>query len=294
MPVSGWSSRRITKEKACFYSKGDSGAQDQPYPFYYPSDTVQLGDLSAGFTAHRQKKRFQVLLPWAEAVISAMSCVLSLPVWESGEYFDVLPYEAAGEYLMNFIKAPKNARKLKVGFSNSPANLTHATYRDLGFAANKNELPFDVYSAEDWNNPRLGIRVKRICSAIKDSFYYIKAMWLTFCAYGNYETVQSKNPLHAGFSGWRWKLKAYLEKLMRFCFRRGSGYYYRFLISKQWTAHSKVPVQIAQKQEGLHCYLHPIGGQPSYWVFSSSCEYLVASEMRKLSFLRWKRIYCKS
>ncbi len=43
---------------------------------------------------------------------------------ESGEYFDVLPYaEAAGEYLMNFIKAPKMPRKLKVGFSNSPANL---------------------------------------------------------------------------------------------------------------------------------------------------------------------------
>ena len=47
---------------------------------------------------------------------------------ESGEYFDVLPYaEAAGEYLMNFIKAPKMPRKLKVGFSNSPANLMQPT-----------------------------------------------------------------------------------------------------------------------------------------------------------------------
>lgn len=36
---------------------------------------------------------------------------------------------------MHFIKAEKMPRKLKVGFSSSPANLTHATYRDLGFAA---------------------------------------------------------------------------------------------------------------------------------------------------------------
>ena len=55
---------------------------------------------------------------------------------EEGEYFDVMPWaKAAGEYLMTFINAEKMPRKLKVCFSNSPANVTHATYRDLGFAA---------------------------------------------------------------------------------------------------------------------------------------------------------------
>lgn len=50
---------------------------------------------------------------------------------EQGEYFDVLPYaEAASDYLMGFIKTVKMPRKLKVGFSNSPANETHATFRD--------------------------------------------------------------------------------------------------------------------------------------------------------------------
>lgn len=40
---------------------------------------------------------------------------------EKDEYFDVLPWaEAAGAYLMTFIKAEKMPRKLKVGFSNSP------------------------------------------------------------------------------------------------------------------------------------------------------------------------------
>ena len=55
---------------------------------------------------------------------------------EKGEYFNVLPYaEAAGEYLMTFIKKEVMPRKLKVGFSNGPANETHATFRDLGYVA---------------------------------------------------------------------------------------------------------------------------------------------------------------
>lgn len=66
---------------------------------------------------------------------------------EEGEYFDVLPYALkAADYLMSFIKGKKLPRKLKVGFSNTPKNVTHATYRDLGFAA-REDGTFDVYSA---------------------------------------------------------------------------------------------------------------------------------------------------
>ncbi|KAI4444953.1 Sulfite reductase [NADPH] hemoprotein beta-component [Eubacterium plexicaudatum ASF492] len=68
---------------------------------------------------------------------------------EENEYFDVMPCaEAAGDYLLRLIPEKKMPRKLKVGFSNSPMNLTHVTYRDLGFAATK-EGTFDVYSAGD-------------------------------------------------------------------------------------------------------------------------------------------------
>ena len=79
---------------------------------------------------------------------------------EEGEYFDVLPYaEAAGEYLMTFIKRPKMPRKLKVCFSNSPKNIPHATFRDLGFAA-RPDGKFDVYSAGGLgNNPKMGLKV---------------------------------------------------------------------------------------------------------------------------------------
>ena len=45
------------------------------------------------------------------------------------EYFDVTPWaEAAGDYLLHFLHAEKMPRKLKVGFSSSPANLPHATF----------------------------------------------------------------------------------------------------------------------------------------------------------------------
>ena len=49
---------------------------------------------------------------------------------EKGEHFNVLPYaEAAGEYLMTFIKKEVMPRKLKVGFSNSPATVSYTHLR---------------------------------------------------------------------------------------------------------------------------------------------------------------------
>ena len=106
---------------------------------------------------------------------------------EVGEYFDVMPYaEAAGNYAMNFIKAEKMPRKLKICFSNSPANLPHATYRDLGFAA-RPDGKFDVYSAGGLgNNPKFGVKVAEGVAPDK-ILYYVQAMWQTFRAHGNYE-----------------------------------------------------------------------------------------------------------
>ena len=106
---------------------------------------------------------------------------------EEGEYFDVLPYaEAVSDYLLGFIKTVKMPRKLKVGFSNSPANETHATFRDLGFVAGK-DGSFDVYSAGGLgNNPRMGVKVAEQVPGT-EVLYYVKAMVETFIAYGNYE-----------------------------------------------------------------------------------------------------------
>ena len=106
---------------------------------------------------------------------------------EKGECFDVLPYaQAAADYLMGFIKTVKLPRKLKVCFSNSPKNETHATFRDLGFVA-REDGRFDVYSAGGLgNNPRMGIKVAEAADGSK-ILYYIKAMVNLFVSYGNYE-----------------------------------------------------------------------------------------------------------
>ena len=106
---------------------------------------------------------------------------------EEGERFDVLTYALrAADYLMGFIKTVKLPRKLKVCFSNSPKNLSHATFRDLGFAAREDGL-FDVYSAGGLGaNPKMGALVAGAVEP-EDILYYIKAMVKTFMAYGNYE-----------------------------------------------------------------------------------------------------------
>ena len=134
---------------------------------------------------------------------------------EEGEYFDVMPWaKAAGEYLMTFINAEKMPRKLKVCFSNSPANVTHATYRDLGFVACPDGT-FDVYSAGGLgNNPQFGVKVAEGVAPEK-ILYYIKAMWLTFRAYGNYENRGKARTryMQEALGGAENYRKAYQEKL---------------------------------------------------------------------------------
>lgn len=117
---------------------------------------------------------------------------------EEGEYFDVLPYALkAADYLMSFIKGKKLPRKLKVGFSNTPKNVTHATYRDLGFAA-REDGTFDVYSAGGLGNkPAFGVRVAEGV-APDQILYYIRAMHELFCAYGNSQIHISGCPSSCG------------------------------------------------------------------------------------------------
>ena len=75
------------------------------------------------------------------------------------ETFNVLPYaKEAADYLLGFIKTVKLPRKLKVCFSNSEQNETHATFRDLGFVA-KEDHTFDVYIAGGLGiKPKFGVK----------------------------------------------------------------------------------------------------------------------------------------
>lgn len=199
---------------------------------------------------------------------------------EKDEYFDVLPYaEAAAEYLMTFIKAKKMPRKLKVGFSNSPKNATHATYRDLGFAA-REDGKFDVYSAGGLgNNPKLGVKMAEAVDPEK-ILYYVKAMWLTFCAYGNYENRGKARTryMQEALGGPENYVKAYNEKLQEVF---DSGENLELAVSPSsltktgdGTSASGFRV-IGQKQDGLYAVMwHPFGGQPDADTFCALAELL--------------------
>ena len=187
---------------------------------------------------------------------------------EKDEYFNVLPWaKAAGEYLMGFIRAEKMPRKLKVAFSSSPSNLSHATYRDLGFAARPDGC-FDVYSAGGLgSNPRFGVL---IAEAVKpeDICYYIKAMWLTFRAYGNYENRGKARSryMQESLGGAENYKKAFLEKLNEVY---ASGEDLKIStdslpILKRGDGRNITGLRVLeQKQPGLYTVSwHPVGGQP--------------------------------
>lgn len=189
---------------------------------------------------------------------------------QKDEYFDVLPYaQAAGEYLMGFIKAVKFPRKLKVAFSNSPENETHATFRDLGFVATP-EGTFDVYAAGGLgNNPKLGACVAQGIEPNK-ILYYIKAMVNTFVTYGNYENRgRARTRYMQDTLGTEGFIKAYQEKLNEVLrteqldleivapviSKSGSG---TAMPDESIVADKRI---IPQKQDGLYAvYYQPVGG----------------------------------
>lgn len=231
--------------------------------------TIQLHNLS-GTTAGdiMEKAVDHGILTWGGGGDFPRNVMTSpLSGVEEGEYFDVLPYaEKTAEYLMGFINRVKLPRKLKVGFSNSPANVTHATFRDLGFVATP-EGKFDVYSAGGLGmNPRMG---QKVAEGVEPEriLYYVKAMVDTFLAYGNYEKRNKARTRYMqetlGEEGY---VAAYREKLEA-VFASGE---------KLDIAVTPAPVEkdgdgsrvsgkriLAQKQTGLYTVVyHPIGGSP--------------------------------
>lgn len=106
---------------------------------------------------------------------------------EKGEYFDVSPYaKAVSDFLIDLIGKIKLPRKLKVGFSNSPQNIVHATYRDMGFVAKENGK-FDLYTAGGLGvNPEFGVKTAEDIEP-ENILYYVMTMVQLFMKYGNYE-----------------------------------------------------------------------------------------------------------
>ncbi|MBO5055200.1 MAG: nitrite/sulfite reductase [Lachnospiraceae bacterium] len=182
----------------------------------------------------------------------------------TNEYFDIMPYaEAAGEYLMNFIKAVKFPRKLKVCFSGSPDNEPHATFRDLGFTANPDHT-FDVYAAGGLGiKPLLGVCVAKSV-APEDILYHIKAMVNTFTTYGNYENRgKARTRFMQETLGKDGLINAYQEKLMEVLSSENLKLQIKETpLQKQGKGQALSDRRIIpQKQEGLYAvFYQPIGG----------------------------------
>ena len=253
--------------------------------------TVQFHDLSAKTVCEIMEKAFDVGIITRggggdfprNVMVSPLSGV------EAGEYFDVMPYAlAVSDYLLGIIKTVKMPRKLKVCFSNSPANETHATFRDLGFVA-KPEGTFDVYSAGGLgNHPRMGLKVAEQISP-SEVLYYVKAMVDTFVAHGNYESRAKARTRYMqetlGTEGYK---QAYLEKLK--LAKAGEDLSLRLTLGEVTkngtsvdpavegtdTQGEKQGCQkrvIPQKQEGLYAVAyHPIGGVPQASKFAEIYE----------------------
>ena len=207
---------RVTKEKLAFIAESIRKYNVKKAHFT-TCETIQLHDL-------QQEELCQIMEDALDVGIVTMGGggdfprnVMCSPLSgvEADEYFDVRPWaEAAGEYLMTFINAEKMPRKLKVCFSNSPKNIPHATYRDLGFVATK-EGKFDVYSAGGLgNNYKMGVKVAENVKP-EEVLYYVEAMVRTFTTYGNYESRAKSRTRYMqetlGVEGYK---KAYQEKLL--------------------------------------------------------------------------------
>lgn len=185
---------------------------------------------------------------------------------QTDEYFNVLPYaEETADYLLGFIKKVKLPRKLKVCFSNCKENVTHATFRDLGFVAKENGC-FDVYSAGGLGRePRMGALVS--CDVAPEKIlYYIKAMIDTFLAHGNYENRgKARTRFMQESLGTEGYVKAYQEKLAKVLDEEDLDLTVTIPeITKQGDNSSlDNPRAISQKQPGLYAVsYHPIGGSP--------------------------------
>ncbi len=281
---------RVTKEKLAFVADVIRKYQVEKVHFT-TCQTIQLHNLEQEALCNIMEEALDVGIVTMGGGGDFPRNVMCSPLSgvEPEEYFDVLPWaEAVGEYLMNFINAEKMPRKLKVGFSSSPKNMTHATYRDLGFVATP-EGKFDVYSAGGLgNNARFGVKAAESVEPEK-ILYYVKAMWLTFRAYGNYENRGKARTryMQEALGGAEQYAAAFQEKLSEVM---ESGEDLRIQVKPEEITKTEDGTRVSgprilpQRQNGLYTVIwHPIGGQPkpeSLCALSDTIKNMEAVELR--------------
>ena len=254
---------RLTKERLGFIAKC-AAKYGVPRMKLTTCQTVQLHDLPPQSVVEIMKKAidYDIITRGGGGDFPRNVMVSPLSGVEQGEYFDVMPAaQAVNDYLLAQVREIRLPRKLKVGFSNRPANETHATFRDLGFVACADGT-LDVYCAGGLGaNPKMGILVDTGV-APQDVLYDVDAMVKTFQEHGNYENrgrartryLQETLGADALKAAFRENLALAKKRNLTLtlpepsCAKAGDGE----------LAH---PRAIPQKQPGLYAVAyHPIGG----------------------------------
>lgn len=233
--------------------------------------TIQLHNLSADsvITLIREALDFGIFTKGGGGDNPRNVMVSPLCGVEQGETFDVYPYaKTTGEYLIDRMPTLHMPRKLKVGFSNTPENEVHATFRDLGFVAKENGT-FSVYCAGGLGpNPKLGVHIADdVCP--DEVTLYVSAMIRLFTKYGNYESRAKSRTRYLqdtlGEETLRDYFLSFLEDARKeempwkvekspSVIKSGSGE-----LSASLSSNRRV---LAQKQEGLYTVsYHPLGGR---------------------------------
>lgn len=192
----------------------------------------------------------------------------SLSGVEPGEYFDVYPYAKAAEaYLLDIMTEVKLPRKLKVTFSSSNRNETHATFRDLGFVARPDRL-FDVWSAGGLgSNPKIGVQVAEAVDP-SEILYHVRAMVDNFMEHGNYENrVRARTRYMRDGLGDETYISEYRKHLDALLAKGGMDVH-PAPVDHPVKPYEEVPSGMKrifrQKQDGLfYVAYRPVGGNPS-------------------------------
>ncbi len=254
---------RLTKERLAFIADSVETYQIDRMKLT-TCQTIQFHNLNAEATIDLMEKALEVDIVTrgggGDFPRNAMASPLSGV--EKGEYFDVLPWaEAAADHLLTLVRSIHMPRKLKVAFSNGPKNITHATFRDLGFAA-REDGSFDIYCAGGLGpNPKIGVKVAEAV-APEDILACIDAMIDVFTRYGNYENRAKARTRYLQDSLGVDGLKAEYAKALEE--RRNSSRKLTVSVtpidktSQEELSGDRV---IAQKQDGLYAVsYHPAGG----------------------------------
>lgn len=201
------------------------------------------------------------------------------------EVFDVVPYAmAVNAYFLKHIITYHLPRKLKVSFSSSTKDASHATVQDLGFVAVKQDGKeyFKVYAGGGLGrNPRKGIVCQELVEP-KDVLFVVEALTKLYIDEGDYENHSKARVRHIvehmGEEAFITLYKKYLDEAYAV-----EGLELNIAKSKtskigesQATNH---PAIIPQKQEGLYTYyLHPIGGGLSNEILGKIIEVIEPME----------------